>query len=226
MKRTFYSLGLVALAAVSLMAVSCKNGAKSPSAENVESADSTATDSVAAAAAEETQPEAAEVQPGDRPTFNLVGNVKTCKWKNADDNGETVTYAFDEQGKLTAINGRKEAVSRNKQGQIERYALGENELTSFTFTYDAEGRVKTSEMSDADAGTDKYKYKYDAKGFVSSRYCKGEIMEMGADEPETYEENVTYEYKATDEQGNWTKRVGHGATGRDPWTETRTIVYY
>ena len=29
-----------------------------------------------------------------------------------------------------------------------------------------------------------------------------------------------------DEQGNWIKRTCHGATGRDPWTETRTIVYY
>ena len=51
-------------------------------------------------------------------------------------------------------------------------------------------------------------------------------MEMGADEPITYEENVTYDYTKVDEQGNWTKRTCHGATGRDPWTETRTIVYY
>ena len=68
--------------------------------------------------------------------------------------------------------------------------------------------------------------KYNDKGFVSSRYCKGEISEMGADEPITYEENVTYDHTKIDEQGNWTKRTCHGATGRDPWTETRTIVYY
>ena len=77
-------------------------------------------------------------------------------------------------------------------------------------------------MAEERRGTDKY----NDKGFVSSRYCKGEISEMGADEPITYEENVTYDYTKIDEQGNWTKRTCHGATGRDPWTETRTIVYY
>ena len=135
-------------------------------------------------------------------------------------------YIPDEQGNLKSINGRKEDISRNKQGLIESYSLGENGLTSFSFTYDADSRVKKSSKSDADSGTDNYTYKYNAKGFVSSRYCKGEIMEMGADEPITYEENVTYDYTKVDEQGNWTKRTCHGATGRDPWTETRTIIYY
>lgn len=209
------------IAAMTLTTLSCKNGAKEQPAANVEQADTTAATPTATA-----QPETEANKSGDRPTFQLVGNVKTCKWKNAEANGETVTYAFDEQGNLKSINGRKEDISRNKQGLIESYSLGENGLTSFSFTYDADSRVKKSSMSDADSGTDNYTYKYNAKGFVSSRYCKGEIMEMGADEPITYEENVTYDYTKVDEQGNWTKRTCHGATGRDPWTETRTIVYY
>lgn len=213
------------IAAMTLTTLSCKNGAKEQPAANVEQADTTAATPTATAQPEQ-QPETEANKPGDRPTFQLVGNVKTCKWKNAEANGETVTYAFDEQGNLKSINGRKEDISRNKQGQIESYSLGENGLTSFSFTYDADSRVKKSSMSDADSGTDNYTYKYNAKGFVSSRYCKGEIMEMGADEPITYEENVTYDYTKVDEQGNWTKRTCHGATGRDPWTEARTIVYY
>ena len=213
------------IAAMTLTTLSCKNGAKEQPAANVEQAVTTAATPTATAQPEQ-QPETEANKPGDRPTFQLVGNVKTCKWKNAEANGETVTYAFDEQGNLKSINGRKEDISRNKQGLIESYSLGENGLTSFSFTYDADSRVKKSSMSDADSGTDNYTYKYNAKGFVSSRYCKGEIMEMGADEPITYEENVTYDYTKVDEQGNWTKRTCHGATGRDPWTETRTIVYY
>lgn len=213
------------IAAMTLTTLSCKNGAKEQPAANVEQADTTAATPTATAQPEQ-QPETEANKPGDRPTFQLVGNVKTCKWKNAEANGETVTYAFDEQGNLKSINGRKEDISRNKQGLIESYSLGENGLTSFSFTYDADSRVKKSSMSDADSGTDNYTYKYNAKGFVSSRYYKGEIMEMGADEPITYEENVTYDYTKVDEQGNWTKRTCHGATGRDPWTETRTIVYY
>lgn len=213
------------IAAMTLTTLSCKNGAKEQPAANVEQADTT-TATPTTTAQPEQQPETEANKPGDRPTFQLVGNVKTCKWKNAEANGETVTYAFDEQGNLKSINGRKEDISRNKQGLIESYSLGENGLTSFSFTYDADSRVKKSSMSDADSGTDNYTYKYNAKGFVSSRYCKGEIMEMGADEPITYEENVTYDYTKVDEQGNWTKRTCHGATGRDPWTETRTIVYY
>ena len=213
------------IAAMTLTTLSCKNGAKEQPAANVEQADTTAATPTATAQPEQ-QPETEANKPGDRPTVQLVGNVKTCKWKNAEANGETVTYAFDEQGTLKSINGRKEDISRNKQGLIESYSLGENGLTSFSFTYDADSRVKKSSMSDADSGTDNYTYKYNAKGFVSSRYCKGEIMEMGADEPITYEENVTYDYTKVDEQGNWTKRTCHGATGRDPWTETRTIVYY
>lgn len=213
------------IAAMTLTTLSYKNGAKEQPAANVEQADTTAATPTATAQPEQ-QPETEANKPGDRPTFQLVGNVKTCKWKNAEANGETVTYAFDEQGNLKSINGRKEDISRNKQGLIESYSLGENGLTSFSFTYDADSRVKKSSMSDADSGTDNYTYKYNAKGFVSSRYCKGEIMEMGADEPITYEENVTYDYTKVDEQGNWTKRTCHGATGRDPWTETRTIVYY
>lgn len=209
------------IAAMTLTTLSCKNGAKEQPAANVEQADTTAATPTATA-----QPETEANKPGDRPTFQLVGNVKTCKWKNAEANGETVTYAFDEQGNLKSINGRKEDISRNKQGLIDSYSLGENGLTSFSFTYDTDSRVKKSSMSDADSGTDNYTYKYNAKGFVSSRYCKGEIMEMGADEPITYEENVTYDYTKVDEQGNWTKRTCHGATGRDPWTETRTIIYY
>lgn len=215
----------VTIAAMTLTTLSCKNGAKEQPAANVEQADTTAATPTATAQPEQ-QPETEANKPGDRPTFQLVGNVKTCKWKNAEANGETVIYAFDEQGNLKSINGRKEDISRNKQGLIESYSLGENGLTSFSFTYDADSRVKKSSMSDADSGTDNYTYKYNAKGFVSSRYCKGEIMEMGADEPITYEENVTYDYTKVDEQGNWTKRTCHGATGRDPWTETRTIVYY
>lgn len=215
----------VTIAAMTLTTLSCKNGAKEQPAANVEQADTTAATPTATAQPEQ-QPETEANKPGDRPTFQLVGNVKTCKWKNAEANGETVTYAFDEQGNLKSINGRKEDISRNKKGLIESYSLGENGLTSFSFTYDADSRVKKSSMSDADSGTDNYTYKYNAKGFVSSRYCKGEIMEMGADEPITYEENVTYDYTKVDEQGNWTKRTCHGATGRDPWTETRTIVYY
>lgn len=213
------------IAAMTLTTLSCKNGAKEQPAANVEQADTTAATPTATAQPEQ-QPETEANKPGDRPTFQLVGNVKTCKWKNAEANGETVTYAFDEQGNLKSINGRKEDISRNKQGLIESYSLGENGLTSFSFTYGADSRVKKSSMSDADSGTDNYTYKYNAKGFVSSRYCKGEIMEMGADEPITYEENVTYDYTKVDEQGNWTKRTCHGATGRDPWTETRTIIYY
>lgn len=213
------------IAAMTLTTLSCKNGTKEQPAANVEQADTTAANPTATAQPEQ-QPEAEVNKPGDRPTFQLVGNVKTCKWKNAEANGETFTYAFDEQGNLKSINGRKEDISRNKQGLIESYSLGENGLTNFSFTYDADSRVKKSSMSDADSGTDNYTYKYNAKGFVSSRYCKGEIMEMGADEPITYEENVTYDYTKVDEQGNWTKRTCHGATGRDPWTETRTIVYY
>lgn len=213
------------IAAMTLTTLSCKNGAKEQPAANVEQADTTAATPTATAQPEQ-QPETEANKPGDRPTFQLVGNVKTCKWKNAEANGETVTYAFDEQGNLKSINGRKEDISRNKQGLIESYSLGENGLTSFSFTYDADSRVKKSSMSDADSGTDNYTYKYNAKGFVSSRYCKGEIMEMGADESITYEENVTYDYTKVDEQGNWTKRTCHGATGRDPWTETRTIIYY
>lgn len=110
------------IAAMTLTTLSCKNGAKEQPASNVEQADTTAANPTATAQPEQ-QPEAEVNKPGDRPTFQLVGNVKTCKWKNAEANGETFTYAFDEQG-------------------------------------------------------------------------------------------------------NWTKRTCHGATGRDPWTETRTIVYY
>lgn len=225
MRKPFYSIMAATFAAITYTTLSCKNGTKEQPTPNVEQADTTATNPTATAQPEQ-QPKTEANKPGDRPTFQLVGNVKTCKWKNAEANDETVTYAFDEQGNLTTINGRKENISRNKQGLIERYALGENELTSYLFSYDADGRVKKSSMSDADSGTDNYTYKYNAKGFVSSRYCKGEISEMGADEPITYEENVTYDYTKIDEQGNWTKRTCHGATGRDPWTETRTIVYY
>ena len=217
----------MAFAATSLLIVSCKNnGNTKDNATSTEQTYSTATADSITTTTEEAKSEPQEVAIGDLPTFELVGNVKSCKWKNQDDEGNTVTYVFNNNKKLKTINGRKEDVSRNKKGQINGYRLGENGLTRYSFTYDAQGKMKTSEMYDADSGTNKYTYRYDAKGFVDSRYCKGEFSEMGADEPEIYEETVTYEYKVIDAQGNWTKRVCHGATGRDPWTETRTIVYY
>ena len=41
------------------------------------------------------------------------------------------------------------------------------------------------------------------------------------------EESITVEYKvlATDNQGNWTKRVAKPSKGAQ-WPEVRTIVYY
>lgn len=229
MRKSFYSIVVVALSALSFTVLSCKNSPKEVATPNTVQSDSTAVDTAAVDTAATTPEETAEetVTPGDRPTFQLVGNVKSCKLKNADNNGKTTTYVFDEQGKLKTIDGRKEEITRNKKGQITGYSIGEYGLSCYTFAYDAQGRMKKSSFSDADAGSDDYSYKYDAKGFVSSRYCKGEIRDgMGDENPQTYEENVVYDYEAVDAQGNWTKRVCHGATGRDPWTETRTIIYY
>lgn len=230
MRKTFYAFAVVAMTALSFTILSCKNTAKESPAPNTQQADTTAADTLvndSAAIVEEATPEAETVTPGDRPTFQLLGNVKTCKLKNEDNKGKTTTYVFDEQGRLKTIDGHKNEIQRNKKGQIEGYSIGEYGLEGYTFAYDADGRLKKSSWNDADAGSDEYTYKYNAKGFVTSRYCKGEIRDgMDDENPQIYEENVVYDYEAVDAQGNWTKRVCHGATGRDPWTETRMIVYY
>ncbi len=145
MRKSFYSIVVVVLSALSFTVLSCKNSPKEAATPNTAQSDSTAVDTAAVDTAATTPEETAEetVTPGDRPTFQLVGNVKSCKLKNADNNGKTTTYVFDEQGKLKTIDGRKEEITRNKKGQITGYSIGEYGLSGYTFAYDAQGRMKS-----------------------------------------------------------------------------------
>ena len=94
MRKTFYAFAVVAMTALSFTILSCKNTPKESPAPNTQQADTTAADTLvndSAAIVEETDQEAETVTPGDRPTFQLLGNVKTCKLKNEDNKGKTTT---------------------------------------------------------------------------------------------------------------------------------------
>lgn len=165
------------------------------------------------------------VAKGDLIAFELMGNVKECKWTETD--ALQRTYTFDANGHLTKVN--KKAVNRvftnikrDKKGRLLSYTEDHPDefySNDVSYTYDAQGHLSTYKYTAPDYSC-KITYTYNDKGHVASALNIGNYMDEG-----TEKEKRTYNYVSFDKQGNWTKRNRKQNDG-SVITETRTITYF
>lgn len=182
---------------------------------------------------------------GDLAAFNLKGKVKSCTWVNhkagcmqygfSKEANKEVTE-FNQNGRcvkwnslILAAEGRSGSalhseIKRDSKGRITLgtlyvgyYAPGCGEET---FEYDDDGMLSRHYYEDAGVAIETT-FEYEPDGtMVRSR----SNIENSMDETN---EAIVVEYKvlATDDHGNWTKRIAKPSTGAQ-WPEVRTIVYY
>lgn len=182
---------------------------------------------------------------GDLPAFDLKGKVKSCTWVNhkagcmqygfSETANKEITE-FDQNGRCTkwndilfAAQGRSGSALHNEcerdgKGRIVNGALYDGFYApgcgEETFEYNSDGRLSRMNYEDAGAAIETT-FSYAQDGTMTNSVSK---IENYMDETE---ESITVEYKvlATDNQGNWTKRVAKPSKGAQ-WPEVRTIVYY
>lgn len=165
---------------------------------------------------------------GDLALFELKGNVQSAVVITAYDK---VRYNFDEEGKLTSINGVQtnewyQNVERDEQGRISAYTEGEYDMvSSFKLVYGKNGFLEKRITNDM--GECVTTYTYNEAGFLTSDHQVGEYTEMGADKPEKVDVKNTYKYTGIDDHGNWTRRETVPADDTEgPVYEVRSIIYY
>ena len=161
----------------------------------------------------------------DLGAYELMGNVKSCKWKETE--AMTNTYTFDQEGHLTKVNNRSvsnlySSLKRDKEGRLLSYTqdhADEYYSDGMTYSYDANSRM-IKRVYEASDGSTISTYKYNEKGFVASVTEESNYMD-GPTEKST----KTYQYQEVDSHGNWTKRSYKQDDGFKI-TETRIILYY
>lgn len=177
----------------------------------------------------EATPEKETIGKGDLRLLDLIGKVKKCKLKSRYDT--TISCEFDENGMWTKLEGKAlkaelTNIKKDSEGRIVSYTQRAEEMEwSTAYTFDkSTGRVKEQHVfgSGEDARTT---YTYNDAGDIVKSTGNGTYEEIGADEPENYNETITYTIEAKDEAGNWTKRKCKSSNG-ESFTETRTIEYY
>lgn len=174
---------------------------------------------------------------GDLPAFELKGNVKSCKWINANGSEGETTYTFNAKGQWTKTNGylltnSYETVERNSVGRIsstEFWEDGTGYLDEWHFNQTGHLSRKVEKLLSEDYTgspivdcTGTYTYEYDNKGFVTAKKYSYSERYDGKKWSSTY----TYTYLATDTKGNWTKRKVVDSGENKTYTETRVITYY
>ena len=164
---------------------------------------------------------------GDLAAFDLKGNVKGAKVPGM--SGD-MKLEFDQEGKLTAVNGGNVAdifqdLQRDKEGRLSGYTLGDYDMVvAYQFVYGSNGFV--DKIIESDSGDVTKTLTRNDAGFVTSEHAKGEYTEMGADEPEKIDYTVDYKYVLIDDHGNWLVRKVKSSQDDEPYYESRTIYYY
>lgn len=133
---------------------------------------------------------------GDLGGFDLRGPVKKCVW------GDNV-YTFNQNGQLLTENGQNlkqlfPTIKRDKQGRLSE--CEPDGYGSRYYTYNAKG-LPTQIAED---GYDRT-FTYDADGYVKTE-TQTVAPEMGDEEGEAEVSKFSYSIVAKDKYGNWTKR--------------------
>lgn len=133
---------------------------------------------------------------GDLGGYDLRGPVKKCIW---DDN----VYTFNQNGQLLTENGQSlkqlfPSIKRDKQGRLSECEA--DGYGSRYYTYNAKG-LPTQIAED---GYDRT-FTYDADGYVKTE-TQTVAAEMGDEEGEPEVTKSSYTILAKDKHGNWTKR--------------------
>ena len=133
------------------------------------------------------------------------------KVTETDSYGYKTIYEFDQNGKLTKVNGKaaSQKYTRDKQGRIVEETGNE---TFITYEWEDECPIRSENHIGSPVV---YSFIYDELGLVVK-------IKYTEDEDVAYE---TLSYPALDKYGNWTKRTSKGYEyGRGD--ATRTIEYY
>ena len=150
------------------------------------------------------------------------------------------TYKYDEAGNASMMLHGDTPVNEIKldsKGRIVRYlkrdGLNDREFEDYTFTYDAQGRLLTSEASFWEA------LDYDSLVYEGNKIYPVKCITNGAAEADNYENTTEYDYRKFDDHGNWTERYattnGYEMIADDESTredthyerlERRVITYY
>lgn len=152
---------------------------------------------------------------GDRGIFELLGNVKSCVWKNSETEN---TFEFDANGKWIAENGEQPwanypIVDRDFSRRVTSMSNGDE---GQTFNYNDHGLIVKRNFQYMDGGsTSRYYYNVDGECVKKKVYYVPE--EEGDDGVLVY----TFTIMERDSHGNWTKRKDQNDN-----LETRQITYF
>ena len=150
------------------------------------------------------------------------------------------TYKYDEAGNVSMMLHGDTPVNEIKldsKGRIVRYlkrdGLNDREFEDYTFTYDSQGRLLTSEANFWEA------LDYDSLVYEGNKVYPAKIITNGAAEADNYESTTEYDYRGFDDHGNWTECYattnGYEMIADDESTrekthyeqlERRKIIYY
>ncbi len=150
------------------------------------------------------------------------------------------TYKYDKAGNVSMMLHGDTPVNEIKldsKGRVVKYlkrdGLNDREFEDYTFTYDAQGRLLTSEANFWEA------LDYDSLVYEGNKVYPVKIITNGAAEADNYENTTEYDYRGFDDHGNWTERYattdGYEMIADDESTrekthyeqlERRKIIYY
>ena len=150
------------------------------------------------------------------------------------------TYKYDEAGNVSMMLHGDTPVNEIKldsKGRVVKYlkrdGLNDREFEDYTFTYDAQGRLLTSEANFWEA------LDYDSLVYEGNKVYPAKIITNGAAEADNYENTTEYDYRGFDDHGNWTECYattnGYEMIADDESTrekthyeqlERRKIIYY
>lgn len=116
------------------------------------------------------------------------------------------TYKYDEAGNVSMMLHGDSPVNEIKldsKGRVVKYlkrdGLNDREFEDYTFTYDAQGRLLTSEANFWEA------LDYDSLVYEGNKVYPAKIITNGAAEAYNYESTTEYDYRGFDDHGNWTE---------------------
>ncbi len=221
-KLCLYSLLSTALLLSSAACNSKKEGPTTATDSTAKAVDANAQKAAAESENAEAEKSAAK---GDLIAFQLMGNVKECKWTETE--AQPRTYTFDENGHLTKVNNKAvnkvfTDIKRDEKGRLLSYTEDHPDefyAENISYNYDAQDHLSKYEYNAPDY-TCKTTYTYNDNGHVASVLNIHNYMDGGAEK-----EKITYNYVSFDKQGNWTKRNRKQDDGL-VITETRTISYF
>lgn len=157
----------------------------------------------------------------DWKAFCLNGSVKSVQCTDNEIDDGPVPYStltFNSAGKVSKVDDVPLPMSgdasmyhatRNTKGQLSSYVMdGMNGSESTRYTYNAQGRIATSQSF--------YNGKADGKAQTHTYDTNGNLIKRGT---------TTYTILKKDSQGNWLSRKYKDDDG-EMVTETRTITYW